>query len=122
MFMRYLSIDHKSGQVRVGLTHQGNKGTVFSISFRNGSLKIPNSCRIFKSHLALVGQELSSGQSQTWSDNSLNSGVVGQVQEQAHVLHGAVLFEVLLEEPGGLHVDTHSGEHDGEVVFVVIQH
>lgn len=32
-------------------------------------------------------------------------GVVGQVQKQADVVHGAVLLEVRLEEASGLHVD-----------------
>lgn len=31
-------------------------------------------------------------------------GVIGQVQEQADIVHGAVLLEVGLEEPGRLHV------------------
>lgn len=72
------------------------------------------------SYLALVSQELGGGQRQTRRDDSLNGRVVGQVQEEAHVLHGAVLLEVLLEEPGRLHVDTHGREHDGEVVLVVV--
>lgn len=72
--------------------------------------------------LALVGQELGGSQSQAGSDDTLDGRIVGQVQEQTHVLHGTVLLEVLLEESGSLHVHTHSGEHDGEVVGVVIQH
>ena len=32
-------------------------------------------------------------------------GVVGQIQEQANVIHGTVLLEVRLEEAGSLHVD-----------------
>lgn len=72
--------------------------------------------------LALISQKLGSGQGETWGNNSLDGGIVGQVQEQAHVLHRAVLFEILLEEPGGLHVDTHSCEYDGEVVFVIVQY
>lgn len=35
-------------------------------------------------------------------------GVVGQVEEQADVVHGTVFFKVRLEEPGGLHI--HLGE------------
>lgn len=31
--------------------------------------------------------------------------VVGQIQEQADVVHGSVLLEVRLEETGSLHVD-----------------
>ena len=32
-------------------------------------------------------------------------GVVGQIQEQANVIHGTVFLEVRLEEAGSLHVD-----------------
>lgn len=32
-------------------------------------------------------------------------GVVGQVEEQADVVHGTVFFKVRLKEPGGLHID-----------------
>ena len=72
--------------------------------------------------LALVREELGGGQGQAGRDDPLDGGVVGQVQEQAHVLHGAVLLEVLLEEARRLHVDAHGGEHNGEVVLVVVQH
>uniref|UniRef100_A0A2M4D215 Putative secreted protein n=1 Tax=Anopheles darlingi TaxID=43151 RepID=A0A2M4D215_ANODA len=72
--------------------------------------------------LALIGQELGGRQRQTGRNDTLDGRIVGQVQEQAHVLHGTVLFEVLLEESGRLHVHTHSGEHDGKVVLVLIQH
>uniref|UniRef100_A0A182QVN8 Uncharacterized protein n=1 Tax=Anopheles farauti TaxID=69004 RepID=A0A182QVN8_9DIPT len=72
--------------------------------------------------LALVRQELGGGQGQTRRNDTLDGRIVGQVQEQAHVLHRTVLFEVLLEETGRLHVHTHSGEHDGKVVLVLIQH
>ena len=44
-------------------------------------------------------------------------GVVGEVEEEHDVLHGAVLLEVLLEESRRLHVHTHRSEHDGEVVI-----
>jgi hypothetical protein len=41
-------------------------------------------------------------------------------KEKRIPLHGTVLLEVLLEEAGSLHVDTHGSEHDGEVIFVTI--
>lgn len=71
--------------------------------------------------LALVGEELSGRKGQTRGDDSLNGRVVGQVEEEAHVLHGAILLEVLLEEASCLHVDSHGGEYNGEVVLMVIQ-
>ncbi|EZA62788.1 hypothetical protein X777_07604 [Ooceraea biroi] len=71
--------------------------------------------------LALVRQELGRRQSETRRDDSLDRRVVGQIQEEAHVLHGAVLLEVLLEETSGLHVDTHRRKHDGEVVLVRVE-
>ena len=45
------------------------------------------------------------------SSSGHSRGVVGEVEEETDVLHGAVLLEVLLEEAGGLHVhlsDRHS--------------
>lgn len=39
-------------------------------------------------------------------------GVIGQVQEEAHVFHGAVLLKVRLEEAGSFHV--HLQFTDGE--------
>ena len=71
--------------------------------------------------LTLIGQEFGRGQSQARRDDPLNGGIVGQVEEETDVLHGTVLFEVLLEESSGLHVDSHSGENDGEVILVIIQ-
>lgn len=71
--------------------------------------------------LALIGQEFGRRQRKTRCDNSFDGRVVGQVQEQTYVLHGAVLFEVLLEETRRFHVDTHSGKHDGKVVLVVVE-
>jgi hypothetical protein len=47
-------------------------------------------------------------------------GVVGQVEEQSHTIQRTVLFKVLLEISSGLHVDTHGGEDDGEVVLVTV--
>lgn len=32
-------------------------------------------------------------------------GVVGQVEEQADIVHGTVFFKVRLKEPGSLHID-----------------
>ena len=46
--------------------------------------------------------------------------VVGQVQEQRHALHTAVLLKVAREEARRLQVDTHSSKHNGEVVLVVV--
>lgn len=37
-------------------------------------------------------------------------GVIGQVEEQTHVVHGTVLLKVRLKEPGCLHVDLVEGE------------
>ena len=54
-------------------------------------------------------------------DDALDGGVVGEVEEERHALHGARLLKVLLEEPRRLHVHTHGRKHDGEVVLVAIQ-
>lgn len=68
-------------------------------------------------HLALVGHELGSCEGQPRGDNPLNGGIVGKIEEETDVLHASVLLEVLLEEPGGLHVHSHGGEHDSKVVL-----
>jgi len=46
--------------------------------------------------------------------------IIGQIQEQAHVLHGSVLFKVLLKESSSLHVDSHGSEDNGEIVAAVV--
>ena len=71
--------------------------------------------------LYLVGQELCSCECQPRGDDSLNGRIVGQVEEETDVFHGSVLFEILLEEPGSLHVDSHGRKDDGEVVLVIVQ-
>lgn len=73
-------------------------------------------------HLLSVSQVLSGGQGETRSDDSLNSGIVGQVHEQDDTVHGTVHLEVSLEETSSLHIDTHSGEDEGEVLLRVIMH
>mmetsp|Transcript_8400 Transcript_8400/g.12793 ORF Transcript_8400/g.12793 Transcript_8400/m.12793 type:complete len:334 (+) Transcript_8400:495-1496(+) len=72
-------------------------------------------------HLFLVGQMLGGGEGETGSDNTLDGGVVGVVHEQHDTVHGAVHLEVGLEETGSLQVDSHSGEHNSEVLIRVIQ-
>lgn len=37
--------------------------------------------------LTLVGKVLGCGKGQTWCDDALNGRVIGQVEEQAHILH-----------------------------------
>lgn len=44
-------------------------------------------------------------------DTNVNiRGVIGQVEEQTHVVHGTVLLKVRLKEPGCLHIDLVEGE------------
>lgn len=43
-------------------------------------------------------------------------GVVGQVEEQADVVHGTVFFKVRLKEPGSLHIDL--GEDKEQWIFI----
>lgn len=37
-------------------------------------------------------------------------GVIGEVEEEAHVFHGAILLKVLFEEPSRLHVHLGRGQ------------
>ena len=71
-------------------------------------------------HVLFVGQVLSSGEGETGSNNSLNGGIVGQVHEEHDLVHGAIDFEIGLEESSGGFRDSHSSEDNGEVIFVVI--
>jgi hypothetical protein len=70
--------------------------------------------------VAGVSQVLSSGQGKTRSNDTLNGRVRGQVQEQGDTLHRTVLLEIVLEEAGSFHVNTHSSENNVEVIFVVV--
>ena len=55
--------------------------------------------------LALVGEVLGGGERQARRDDPLDGGVVRQVQEQAHVLHETVLFDVLGRRDGDERLD-----------------
>lgn len=76
--------------------------------------------------LTLVGEELSSCEGNTWSNDAFNSEneklllshttsmlnhdlhkrwIVRQVEEETHSFHRAILLKVLFEEPCSLHVD-----------------
>jgi hypothetical protein len=46
--------------------------------------------------------------------------VGSQIDEKGTVGDSSTLLKVLLEEPGSLHVDTHGGKDDGEIVLVAI--
>ena len=68
-------------------------------------------------HVFLVRQVLSGREGQSWRDDTLDCWVVGVVHEEHHTVHGAVHLELLLEETSSLQVDTHSGEHQGEILI-----
>lgn len=44
-------------------------------------------------------------------------GVVGQIEEQADVVHGTVFFKVRLKEPGGLHIDLEEDKKQWIFIF-----
>mmetsp|Transcript_21553 Transcript_21553/g.38515 ORF Transcript_21553/g.38515 Transcript_21553/m.38515 type:complete len:353 (+) Transcript_21553:505-1563(+) len=67
-----------------------------------------------------VGEVLSSGEGNTRSNDTLNSGIIGEVQEKDRPLKRAVLLEILLEEMSSFHVHTHSGENNGELVITLL--
>mmetsp|Transcript_7110 Transcript_7110/g.17954 ORF Transcript_7110/g.17954 Transcript_7110/m.17954 type:complete len:561 (+) Transcript_7110:182-1864(+) len=69
-----------------------------------------------------VRKVLRRGQRQARRHDALDRRVVGQVQEEHDVLHGAVLLEVVAEEACRLHVHTHGAEDDAEVIRRVVQH
>lgn len=71
--------------------------------------------------LELISVVLGSGERQTRRDDSFDSRVICQVQEERNAVQAPVLFKVLLEEARGFHVHTHSGEYDREVVLVAVE-
>ena len=62
--------------------------------------------------LELISIVLGGGECQTRRDDSFDSRVICQVQEESNAVQTPVLFEVLLEETRGFHIHTHSGEYD----------
>ena len=70
--------------------------------------------------LKLVRVVLGRGERKTGRDDTLDRGVICEVEEERDAVETTVLLEVLLEEPSSLHVDTHGCEHHGEIVFVPI--
>lgn len=68
-------------------------------------------------HATLIGQVLGSGEGDSWRDDALDGGVVGEVEEEHCAAKGAVLLKVPLEEVRSLHVDTHCAENDRKLVL-----
>jgi len=65
---------------------------------------------------------LCSCKSETRSNNTLNGGIVSEIEEKNDFLHGTIGFEILSEESSNLHVHTHCTENDGEVIIGMIEH
>ena len=61
------------------------------------------------------GQVLGHRQGGARGDDTLDDGVVGQVQQHDHALHRAAALERLPEVSGHVILDAHSGKDDGEV-------
>jgi len=53
-------------------------------------------------------------------DAEASRWIGSQIDEKSTVTDTATFFEVLLEEPSCLHVDTHRSENDREVVLMSI--
>mmetsp|Transcript_34359 Transcript_34359/g.77378 ORF Transcript_34359/g.77378 Transcript_34359/m.77378 type:complete len:274 (+) Transcript_34359:236-1057(+) len=68
--------------------------------------------------ISFVRQVLRGGQCQTRSNDTLDGGVVCQVEEQSSPLHGSTLLEIATEETGRFHVNSHGTEDNCEVVLV----
>jgi hypothetical protein len=73
-------------------------------------------------HFLGVSEILSGGERKTRSNNTLDSGIIGEVHEKNDTVHGTVYLEVSLEEEGSLFGDSHSSEYNGEVFVRVIMH
>ena len=61
------------------------------------------------------GQILGHGQRGTGGNDTLNDGVIGQIQQHDHTLHGTAALKALAEVGGNVILDAHSGKDDGEV-------
>ena len=72
--------------------------------------------------LKLVRVVLSRGERKTGRDDTLDRGVIREVEEERNAVETTVLLEVLLEETCSFHVHTHGSEDNGEVVFVAVMH
>jgi hypothetical protein len=76
---------------RVWYTHMDSSHKHAHKKYTNTSRARPHA------HTRLVGEVLGGGEGEAGGDDALDGGVVGEVEEEAHVLHGAVLLEVLRE-------------------------
>mmetsp|Transcript_27347 Transcript_27347/g.42466 ORF Transcript_27347/g.42466 Transcript_27347/m.42466 type:complete len:288 (+) Transcript_27347:964-1827(+) len=70
--------------------------------------------------IPLVREVLSGSQSETRGNDTLNSGIIGQVQKESRTLHGTRFLEIRAEETSSLHVDTHGSKDNGKVLLVTI--
>ncbi|KAH3660774.1 hypothetical protein OGATHE_005106 [Ogataea polymorpha] len=68
----------------------------------------------------LVGKIFGSSQRQSWCNDSFDSRVVSQVQEQRSSIQRTVLFEILFEETRRLQVDTHGGKNNTEILLMAV--
>ena len=113
------------GKIRIHVTWVTSSTRHLLSGCRDLSQGIGIGCHICKNgkdvHVFLIGKMLSSGQGESWSNNTLNSGVIGVIHEQDDTVHGAIHLEVVLEETGCLQVDTHCSEDNSEVFFRVIK-
>ena len=67
----------------------------------------------------LKGQELRRRQGAAGGEDALDDGVGGQVEEHDHPAQGAGLLEGAAEELGGVVLDAHGGEDNGELPVLV---
>jgi len=106
-------------QIGIEITGVGSSTRHFFSSSRHLSQRVSIGAHIGHDNqhvkFLFIGQILGGSQGKSRSDNSLNRGIVGQVQEKHHSLHGTVLLEIGSEESGHLHVDTHGGKHHTEI-------
>lgn len=48
--------------------------------------------------------------------------IIGQILEERHTLHTAILLEIFRKEPTRLQIDTHGAKDNSKVVLVIILH
>uniref|UniRef100_A0A7C9AXN5 Uncharacterized protein n=1 Tax=Opuntia streptacantha TaxID=393608 RepID=A0A7C9AXN5_OPUST len=67
-----------------------------------------------------ISQIFCSGEGNTGRNDTLNRRVIGQIQKEGDSLHGSILLKITFEELCSFHVNTHSCEHNGKIVFFTI--
>ena len=71
--------------------------------------------------IPLIRQILRRRKRKPWRNNTLNGGIVRQVQKQGGTLHRSTLLEITAEESCRFHVHSHGTKDNGKVLLVGVE-